>query len=66
MTSDEKIPVRSPMLTVAEASAWMRCSAQTIRLWVKKGRLKACRADVGSSRILISRSEIERLIGKAK
>jgi excisionase family DNA binding protein len=47
-------------LTPAEAAKLARVNPQTIRKWVKVGKLK--RLTVGKVRIRVSRNELERLI----
>jgi excisionase family DNA binding protein len=49
-------------LTVGEAAKVLRCSTKTVRRHIALGRLQATRAEGGSSRVLIARRSVERLL----
>jgi excisionase family DNA binding protein len=52
-----------PYLTVKEAADLTRLAASTIRLYIRKGELKAQKV---GRRIILSRAEIEKLLGCSK
>lgn len=56
----------SDYLTVAEAATLLKCSAKTVRRRIACGRLTATRAEAGSSRVLVERRSIERLLGAGR
>jgi len=51
-----------PYLTIKEASDVARIAASTIRLYIRKGKLKTQRV---GRRIIISRAELEKFLGAA-
>lgn len=58
---------RPGRLTVTEAAEELRCSGRHVRKLVAQGRLRAEKASLGgSSRTLIPRAEIERLLTEAR
>jgi excisionase family DNA binding protein len=64
-----RFPAEPPRerLTVDEAAEALRCSARHVRKLVAQGRLRGEKASTGgSSRLLIHRSEIERLLTAAR
>ena len=55
------------LLGVAEAARALRCSSRTVRRMVATGRLRAAKlGDGGSSRVLIARAEVRRLLREAR
>jgi len=65
----ERFPADPPRerLTVDEAAEALRCTGRHIRKLVSQGRLHGQKASTGgSSRLLIPRSEIERLLTAAR
>ena len=51
------------ILSVSEAADLLRCSARSVRRMLSTGRLRASKlASGGSSRLLIARAEVERLL----
>lgn len=57
-------PSAMPYLTVKEAADLARIAVSTIRLYIRKGRLRPQRVGLGR-RIVISRGELERFLGAA-
>jgi excisionase family DNA binding protein len=53
------------LCTVAEAAKALRQSVYTVHRYIAAGRFRAARLDSGSSRVLIPRSELERLVSEA-
>lgn len=55
-----------PLCTVGEAASTFRCSPRTVKTWIAKGLLHSMRAleGPGTSRVLIPRAEIERLVAE--
>ena len=51
--------VNSPYMSVAEATEYLRVSADTLRRWAREGRLKSVR--LTRRKLLYLRSEIEAL-----
>ena len=49
-----------PWLTLAEIAEELRVNPATVRLWVRRGRLKAMRA--GQRKLLVRRSELDRML----
>lgn len=49
-----------PWLTLAEIAEELRVNPATVRLWVRRGRLKALRA--GQRKLLVRRSELDRML----
>lgn len=49
-----------PWLTLAEIAKELRVNPATVRLWVRRGRLKAMRA--GQRKLLVRRSELDRML----
>jgi excisionase family DNA binding protein len=52
--------VTNPYLTVKEAAELTRLATSTIRLYIRKGQLKAQRV---GSRVILSRAEVEKFLG---
>jgi excisionase family DNA binding protein len=52
--------VEDPWLEVAEIAEELRVNPATVRLWIRRGRLKAMRA--GQRKLLVRRSELERML----
>ena len=55
------IYARNDLLTVAQAAAGLGVSVDTVRRWLKSGRLRAVR--IGPRRVCIPRSDVEGLDG---
>lgn len=54
-----------PILTAAEAADVLRVSRKTVFRWIAAGRMRAGRSAMGGSgKLLIARSELERLLGE--
>lgn len=52
--------------TIAEAAHALRTSARTIRRMISMGRIRPAKLSLGgSSRVLIARSELERLVSES-
>lgn len=59
-------PLARARLTVAETAEILRCSPRHVRRLIALGRLRASKLEKGgSSRVLIARSEVDRLIAEA-
>jgi excisionase family DNA binding protein len=56
-----------PLATVDEVAGVLRVSTRQIKRWIATGRLRAARVvpGPGTSRVLIPRAQIERLINEA-
>lgn len=52
-----------PWLTLAEIADELRVNPATVRLWIRRGRLKAMRA--GQRKLLVQRSELDRMLASA-
>ncbi len=52
------------LLTVKDVAGWLRLNPQTVRNWIDRGDLEAVR--VGSRRVRIARSELERFVRVSK
>ncbi len=52
-----------PWLTLAEIADELRVNPATVRLWIRRGRLKAMRA--GQRKLLVRRSELDRMLASA-
>jgi len=61
-SSHHEISAAKPFLNVAEAAELARVAQSTIRLYIRKGKLKPQRV---GRRIVISRGELERFLGAA-
>jgi excisionase family DNA binding protein len=57
---NEPDPAEDPWLTLAEIAEELRVNPATVRLWVRRGRLKAMRA--GQRKLLVRRSELDRML----
>jgi excisionase family DNA binding protein len=57
---NESDPAHDPWLTLAEIAEELRVNPATVRLWVRRGRLKAMRA--GQRKLLVRRSELDRML----
>ena len=57
---NESDPADDPWLTLAEIAEELRVNPATVRLWVRRGRLKAMRA--GQRKLLVRRSELDRML----
>jgi excisionase family DNA binding protein len=60
---NESDPADDPWLTLAEIAEELRVNPATVRLWVRRGRLKAMRA--GQRKLLVRRSELDRMLALA-
>ncbi len=49
------------MLTIHEAAAELRIHVETLRRWIRAGRLRAVKVGV---KILVPRSEVERILSE--
>jgi excisionase family DNA binding protein len=59
-------PLARARLTVIETAEILRCSPRQVRRLIALGRLRASKLEKGgSSRVLIARSEVDRLIAEA-
>lgn len=61
----QQVCAELPVLcSVSEAADVFRCSTRTVQSWIAKGRLRSLRAieGAGTSRVLIPKAEIERLV----
>jgi excisionase family DNA binding protein len=56
------LPALPALCTLKEAASALRMSTRTVQRYIACGRLRAARLDSGSSRLLIPRAELERLI----
>ncbi|MGH2872679.1 MAG: helix-turn-helix domain-containing protein [Solirubrobacteraceae bacterium] len=56
----EPDPVDDPWLEVTEIAEELRVNPATVRLWIRRGRLKAMRA--GQRKLLVRRSELDRML----
>ena len=51
-----------PLATVIEVADLLRVNPRTIKRYIASGRIRSVRADVGSSRVLSPRTEVERYL----
>jgi excisionase family DNA binding protein len=64
--SEAPAPLARARLTVDETAEILRCSPRLVRRLIALGRLHASKLEKGgSSRVLIARSEVDRLIAEA-
>jgi excisionase family DNA binding protein len=60
---DIELPELPTLCTVAEAATALRSSTRTVRRLLATGRLRAAKLRLGgSSRVLVPRGELERLV----